>query len=205
MIIAVIFSIIGYLSGSVLYSSLFLKLFNKYEKLEKSKDKNPGTANAYMCGGFWCGTMTLICELLKGFIPVFTYNFFFSDKNSDNLMLAAVLSAPVIGHIFPIFFKFEGGKGIAATFGVLLGLLPYWFPAAILALFFIFYSVILRITPHFHRTLITFLSSVIAMIFTVKITSVCIGFFVITIAVCFRLITSKEKKDKLKVGLLWMC
>ena len=46
--------IIGYLSGSILYARVFEKLFHKENMIEGSKDRNPGTANAFMRGGFWC-------------------------------------------------------------------------------------------------------------------------------------------------------
>ena len=50
-----LFSLLGYLSGSVLYARVFARVFRKEEMIEKSKDKNPGTANAFLYGGFWCG------------------------------------------------------------------------------------------------------------------------------------------------------
>ena len=50
--------IIGYLSGSILYARVFEKLFHKENMIEGSKDRNPGTANAFMRGGFWCGVLT---------------------------------------------------------------------------------------------------------------------------------------------------
>ena len=64
----ILYALFGYISGSVLYAKNFMKLFNKEELIEESKDKNPGTANAFMYGGMTCGIMTLICELLKGIV-----------------------------------------------------------------------------------------------------------------------------------------
>ena len=51
--------IAGYLSGSVLYARVFLQLFGKADEYRKSKDENPGTANAFAYGGFACGVLTL--------------------------------------------------------------------------------------------------------------------------------------------------
>ena len=124
--VTIVFIILGYMSGSVLYADLFGSLFGKKELYQNSADKNPGTANAYIYGGFWCGTLTLIFDLLKGFLPVFLYLQLAPEPESWGLAL--VISAPVIGHIFPLFNKFHGGKGIAATFGCLLGLFPYLKP-----------------------------------------------------------------------------
>ena len=57
------FILLGYLSGSVLYARVFARLFGKEEMIENSRDRNPGTANAFMYGGFWCGLLTLICDI----------------------------------------------------------------------------------------------------------------------------------------------
>ena len=65
MIKTIGFILLGYFSGSVLYARIFAKLFKKDNLIENSKDKNPGTANAFMYGGFWCGVLTLIFDLAK--------------------------------------------------------------------------------------------------------------------------------------------
>ena len=70
MIKTIGFIFLGYLSGSVLYARIFAALFKKDNMIENSKDKNPGTANAFMYGGFWCGLLSLIVDLAKGVLPV---------------------------------------------------------------------------------------------------------------------------------------
>ena len=67
----ILFILFGYLSGSVLYARIFARMFGKKDMLENSRDKNPGTANAFMYGGFSCGFLTLLFDLLMGFVPVF--------------------------------------------------------------------------------------------------------------------------------------
>ena len=119
-----LFCITGYLSGSVLYANVFCRLLGKADYLERSTDKNPGTSNAFQYGGFWCGFMTLTCDLAKGFFPVYLY----SAQAAPEAGLSLVLAAPVIGHILPVFHRFHGGKGIAVTFGCLLGLFPHALP-----------------------------------------------------------------------------
>ena len=52
---AVIYALIGYLSGSVLYAEVFCGIFGRKNAIEQSRDANPGTANAFLYGGFWCG------------------------------------------------------------------------------------------------------------------------------------------------------
>ena len=198
------FILLGYLSGSVLYARVFARLFGKEEMIENSRDRNPGTANAFMYGGFWCGLLTLICDIGKAFIPVFLFMRAVEQLRPGVIATSLVLAAPVVGHVFPVFYRLKGGKGIAATFGSLLGLFPALKPAAILAVFFIFFSVVLRVSPHFYRTLTAYLCALFCMAFSIDRRSVILGFAIITVAVCIRMFARPEEKEKIKVKLLWM-
>lgn len=194
----------GYLSGSILYARLFSKLFGKENMVEQSKDKNPGTANAFLYGGFWCGILTLICDLLKGFLPVFFFMKHIGIDSIGSLSLALCLAAPVIGHAFPVFYRFRGGKGIAVTFGCLLGLYPLWSPFAILVEFFLFFSCVVRISPHYYRTLLGYVCTLCCMTFRLEQSMVTLGFAIITGVLCIRMFLSEEEKERLEVNLLWM-
>ena len=132
------FILLGYLSGSILYARVFARLFGKEDMILNSKDHNPGTANAFMYAGFWCGLLTLICDIAKGFVPVYLFLSAAGASRPGVLATSLVMAAPVIGHAFPVFYGFHGGKGIAVTFGSLLGFFPSLKPALILAAFFIF-------------------------------------------------------------------
>lgn len=195
-----IFICIGYLSGSVLYARIFARIFKK-EILEQSVDHNPGTANAFIYGGFWCGILTLIFDVLKGFIPVFLFMRYGTTDETNPFFTALVIAAPVIGHIFPLHYWFHGGKGIAVTFGSLAGLYPALDALFILAFFFIIFSVVLTITPHFYRTFFSYAVSFMAVFRSIEDPSVVLGFLVITAAVLVRLLTSKEKRSRLEVKL----
>lgn len=196
----ILYALVGYLSGSVLYAQIFARLFHKPDLIERSNDHNPGTANAFQYGGFWCGVLTLVCDLLKGFIPVFV---FLAGPKPDPIACALVLAAPVIGHAFPVFYCFQGGKGIAVTFGCLLGLLPIWQPVATLAMYFILFSVVLQISPHFYRTLVAYLCALVHMIFIVKIPAIWMGFLIISGVVLLRLHMSKEQREQIEVKWVW--
>ena len=198
------FVLAGYLSGSVLYARVFARLLKKNNIFEMSSDKNPGASNAFRYGGFWCGALTLVCDLLKGFLPVFFYMTSMRPDPGKWLSIALVIASPVIGHAFPVFFHFQGGKGIAVSFGCLLGLFPIWQPFGILALFFIFFSVILKITPHYYRTLITYLCALVSVFFAVDWKAIRTGFLIISSVVILRLLVSKEDKEEQGVKLLWM-
>ena len=201
---ALMYILAGYLSGSVLYARLFARLFKAGDLTEVSRDHNPGTANAFRFGGFWCGTLTLLCDLLKGFLPVFLYVALARQEVADGLALALVIASPVIGHVLPVFHHFQGGKGIAASFGCLLGLIPHWQPAALLTALFIFFSVVLRITPHFQRTLVTYLCAPIGMLFVTKQLAVAAGFLLISFFIVLKLLSSKEEREPMGVQILWM-
>ncbi|MCD8107999.1 MAG: glycerol-3-phosphate acyltransferase [Oscillospiraceae bacterium] len=203
------FIILGYLCGSILFAQVWAKIFRKGDIIEKAKDHNPGASNAFTYGGFWCGLLTLICDVLKGIIPIRLFFMFgtYSDATPcTDIAFALVLAAPVIGHAFSIFNNFNGGKGIATTFGCLLGLIPTYQPVFFMAISFIFFSVILKISPHLYRTAISYLTTLIAMsIFGLKtgLVSLPIGFVLITVAVMFRLHRSPEEREEIEVNLAW--
>ncbi len=189
----------GYLSGSLLFARYFGWLFGKEILPEKESDQNPGTFNAFQYGGFLCGVLTLCCDLLKGFLPVFLY--LYGSPLSSGISL--VMAAPVLGHIFPVFHRFRGGKGIAVTFGCLLGLLPEVRPLLLLAGTFLFFSLIVKITPNYHRTIITYLVCTAGMIPLALFPPITIGFALIAAIVLGKLLSCPEKKAACKVDAIW--
>ena len=199
MIRMIEYMILGYLSGSVLYARVFSRLLGKDHIYDRSKDRNPGTANAFTYGGFWCGLGTLLGDLLKGAVPVWLY--LRGASSSPSLALALVAAAPVFGHAFPVFYRFQGGKGIAATFGCLLGLLPVWQPLALFIGAFLLFSLVIRITPHFQRTIFSYLLTLICMLLTKQRPEIILGFLLITAIVCLRMHMSKEPRESMLVRL----
>lgn len=200
---ALFYMLSGYLSGSVLYARLIARMLKKGDILEKSKDGNPGTANAFLYGGFLCGLLTLAGDLLKGFLPVYLF-VHAQPVIPFGFQLALVMAAPMLGHAFPLFYRFHGGKGIAVSFGCLLGLFPFLTPALILAAYFLFFSLILQISPHFIRTLVTYLCSAVTLFLYLGFQDIVLGFLLMTGILCLRMHISKEKREKAKVRLLWM-
>lgn len=198
---SVLYIILGYLCGSVLFARVIGGLFGR-DVTEGTKDGNPGTANAFMQGGFFCGILTLIGDLGKGAAPILLYLTRVPDARSSYLF-PLVLAAPVLGHIFPVFNHLKGGKGIATTFGCFLALLPSYRPLLALVFFFLFYSVILRVSPHFYRTLVTYLSVLIYLFFAERDPLLFIGCGLIAFAVTVRLFRSHEEKKTFRVSLLW--
>ena len=72
MLTALCFTVFGYLLGSILFARVYGALFGK-DLISNSTDGNPGTSNAFIYGGMLCGTLTLLGDLIKGFLPVFLY------------------------------------------------------------------------------------------------------------------------------------
>ena len=132
----------GYLIGSILFGYLVTKLIKHVDTIKDSDDHTPGIANAFKLGGLSCGIIAVVLELLKGFLPVYIATFF---VNPDDYLFILVMLAPVVGHAYPLYYGFKkGGKCIATSFGVFLGLIPNLLPVLILAFWFIFFSEIGR-------------------------------------------------------------
>lgn len=203
MVIEFLYIIFGYLCGSLLFARIFGWLI-KHDEIEKeSRDKNPGTANAFLYGGFLCGVLTLCGDLGKGFIPVYLY-LKKMPLEECGMTFAFILAAPVVGHILPLFFHFKGGKGIATTFGCLLGLAPFMLPVLILAFFFIFFSVVVRVSPHYYRTIWVYLCSFVTTALLAGNRAVVAGCLIIALCVRFRMWLSQEEKERCRVNLLWI-
>ena len=195
---ACFFMAAGYLSGSILFARVFSALLGK-EIVSGSKDRNPGTANAFLNGGFFCGLGTLMGDLAKGFLPVWLYA---SQGEISAPALCLVLAAPVVGHAFPVYYGFRGGKGIAVSFGCLLGLLPLWQPLAFFIGSFLFFSLVVRVKPHFQRTIISYLAALVFMVLSGQGNGVVLGFSLITCVVCLRMHMSREPREAMQVQLL---
>lgn len=143
----------GYLSGSVLYGYFLPKYVKKMDITKESPDQNPGVANAFIYAGVPIGLCALVLELLKGYLPVHVAMQMLDQRN---LMFGFVLAAPVLGHAFPFWNPKMGGKSIAVSFGVLLGLIPYWSPVLTLAVCYLMFSLVIVIRPHLFRSIVTF-------------------------------------------------
>ena len=148
-----LWAVIGYLAGGLLFARIIPRLFRGIDVTVKSDDGNPGAANAFRYAGTAVGVLTLLFELAKGALPVF---FAAHVLDAGSPAFALVLAAPCLGHAFPLGRPGQGGKAIAAAFGALLGLLPLWQPLILLAGLYIFFSVVVVVSPHLFRSILTF-------------------------------------------------
>lgn len=196
----IIFILFGYLSGSILWSKIIAKIFYNHDIVKENKDRNPGASNVFKTCGIFAGICALILDLLKGFIPVYSSLFFVS---TENIMFSLIIAAPVLGHIFPIFFKFKGGKAIASSFGTLIGLsFVSIMPLIILVSLYIFFSVIIIFRPHTWRSVIVYVLFGFFSAFFVKniyITAACV---IIAVAVFLKHYISRDKNEPISVTFL---
>ena len=117
----IIMLIIAYAIGSVNFSVIFSKKFAGFDVREKGSG-NAGTTNVLRSVGKGAAALTLICDILKGVIAIsiaIIIGNIAKDSNKELLVQIAGI-AVVVGHTFPIFFGFKGGKGVATSLGILL-------------------------------------------------------------------------------------
>lgn len=125
VIILVIFAIASYMFGNVNWAIIISKSKNK--DIRTMGSGNPGTLNMSRNLGLKFGLLTFFLDIMKGVIPTLVSFFVFKGKYfqnsefaiSDFAIYLCGLSV-VLGHIYPVVFKFKGGKGIASTIGVFL-------------------------------------------------------------------------------------
>ena len=121
MVINVITAIIAYLIGSVNFSVIFSKKFAGFDVREKGSG-NAGSTNMLRSVGKGAAALTLLCDILKGVVAILiAIGIGNIVKSADKGLLVQIAGiAVVIGHTFPIFFGFKGGKGVATSLGILL-------------------------------------------------------------------------------------
>ncbi|HEX7157726.1 MAG TPA: glycerol-3-phosphate 1-O-acyltransferase PlsY [Edaphobacter sp.] len=111
---------IAYLLGSIPFGYLLVKIF-RHEDIRATGSGNIGATNVARSGAKGLGVLTLLLDALKGFLAVFIAQQI-APGNLDIAVAAAV--AAILGHVFPIWLGFRGGKGVATALGVFLALTP---------------------------------------------------------------------------------
>lgn len=122
--------IISYLVGSISGSFLLGKYF-LHKDVRKFGSGNAGTSNAIRVFGMKIGIFTFLIDMLKGSLVAF----FLMKYNRDYLFLGILFA--IIGHDYPFYMNFKGGKGIATTFGAFFVINPIWTGASFLILLLI--------------------------------------------------------------------
>ncbi len=117
----IIIAIIAYAIGSINFSVIISRKLAGFDVREKGS-KNAGSTNMLRTIGKKAAAMTLACDVLKGVVAIFIA--FVAGKiisSTDQALLVQIAGiAVVVGHTFPIFFEFRGGKGVATSLGIIL-------------------------------------------------------------------------------------
>jgi glycerol-3-phosphate acyltransferase PlsY len=115
----------GYLVGSISTAIIVCRLMGLPDPRTQGSN-NPGATNVARIGGKQAAILTLLGDMLKGLLPVLAGHWL----QADALTLAGTALAAFLGHLYPVFFRFQGGKGVATALGVTFGL--HW-PVGLLA------------------------------------------------------------------------
>lgn len=118
-LLAAIGAVVAYLIGSLSFAVIVSRLFGLADPRSYGSG-NPGATNVLRSGNKAAAILTLLLDALKGYFPVVIAQ----HLGLNTITVTAVGLGAFIGHLWPVFFKFEGGKGVATAAGVLLGFAP---------------------------------------------------------------------------------
>jgi len=127
----IFFGIAAYLIGSISFAVVISKLFGLSDPRTYGS-KNPGATNVLRSGNKAAALLTLLGDGFKGWLAVWLTAHYGAQFGVEDKGIALVAIAVFLGHLWPLYFKFVGGKGVATFFGVLLGLDPILGLAALL-------------------------------------------------------------------------
>jgi len=113
--------LLAYLLGSLSFAVIVSSVMGLNDPRSYGS-KNPGATNVLRSGNKVAAVATLLLDGLKGWLPVVLVKWWGADYGLGDGTLAAVGLAAFIGHLYPVFFQFKGGKGVATAAGVLLGI-----------------------------------------------------------------------------------
>jgi len=127
---AIVFALIAYLIGSVSFAVIVSRIFGLPDPRSYGSG-NPGATNVLRTGRKAAAVLTLLGDSVKGWFAVFVAQRF-GEPGLLDVTLAATAVAVVIGHMYPVFFRFQGGKGVSTALGVLVAL-DYYLAAGTVA------------------------------------------------------------------------
>ena len=113
--------VMAYLLGSLSFAVIVSRVMGLKDPRSYGSH-NPGATNVLRSGNKKAAVATLVLDAFKGWLPVMLVKWFGKDVGLEDATVAAVAFAAFLGHLFPVFFGFKGGKGVATAAGALLGL-----------------------------------------------------------------------------------
>ena len=115
--------VVGYLIGSLSFAVIVSRVMGLNDP-RTFGSKNPGATNVLRSGNKGAAVITLLLDAAKGWLPVVLVKWYGARYGLGEGTMALVGLAAFVGHLYPVFFKFIGGKGVATACGVLLGVNP---------------------------------------------------------------------------------
>lgn len=157
--ITILFGIAAYLIGSISFAVVVSKVFGLSDPRTYGS-KNPGATNVLRSGNKAAALVTLLGDGFKGWLAVWLTIHFGDQFGAGDKTVALVALAVFLGHLWPVFFKFVGGKGVATYLGVVLGL-NVWLGLAVMVTWLVI-ALVSR-----YSSLAALLSSVLAPVYMV--------------------------------------
>ena len=179
----ILFTLIGFLSGSVMFSYFLPKRLKNIDVREASPDRNPGGINAMRSAGTGIGLLCIALDVLKGFAPVYAAVAF---AGISGPLLIPVMAAPVFGHAFSPFLNFDGGKAVSVTFGALLGVWPVSRAVVFLIFFTLLFKFVAVIRPDSSCICTSMCISCLAVLFFEPYAYIKVAFLTACAVVVFR-------------------
>ena len=184
--------VICYLIGSIPFGLLLSKVTKKNDpRLYGSK--NIGATNMLRVGGLKVGIFTLIFDITKGFIPIKLLIIYDQQE-----MLALAIFSLICGHLFPVWLKFKGGKGVATFIGILMGYNLILFFTFILT--WLFFSILFK-----YSSLSALMAIIVNLILVTNVSELKIMFLITSLLIIYkhkenihRLLEGKETKINFK-------
>lgn len=138
MLIGITVAVFAYFLGSINFSIIISKMFG-VKDIRKHGSGNAGSTNVLRTVGKKAAALTFLFDFLKGIIPVIAAHYI-CKENRFQFELAAAFMA-VIGHIYPAYFGFKGGKGVATSFGAVIAIsvltCKFWIPFVLLGIWLV--------------------------------------------------------------------
>ncbi|WP_353133002.1 glycerol-3-phosphate 1-O-acyltransferase PlsY, partial [Limnohabitans sp.] len=113
----------AYLMGSLSFAVIVSRVMGLNDPRSYGS-QNPGATNVLRSGNKQAAIATLLCDALKGYLPVLLVKLFGPEFGLDDHAVAWVAISAFVGHLWPVFFGFKGGKGVATAAGILFGVEP---------------------------------------------------------------------------------
>lgn len=132
-------TVVAYLIGSLSFAVVVSRLMGLQDPRTYGS-KNPGATNVLRSGSKKAAVLTLLLDAIKGWLPVVAVKWWGEPLGLGDGTVALVGLAAFLGHLWPVFFRFEGGKGVATAAGVIIGFNPWLGLASLLTWVIVAYA-----------------------------------------------------------------